>query len=457
MSAPQNGPFDLAVIGSGPGGMRAAVQAAKIGKRVAVIDKNGAGGACVFYGTVPSKSLREAALDPWRAKERGTRDKNMFRASLQRMSQVVKEESRVIAHQLERNGVTFLRGTASFTGPHEIEVKSGGKIERLEAHHFVVATGTSPRRPPEFPATEGVYDSDSILGLKALPKKLLVVGAGVIGCEYASIFRELGSNVTLVDRRMELLRGVDHEAVAALAAHFEDSGIQVHLGAELGALKRGAAAIELRIGGKAWKGDAVLVCLGRQANTSGLGLEAIGVELDPRGQVVVDPESYRTKLPHICAVGDVIGPPALAAASAEQGRIAASRLFQLPAEGFPSTFPSGIYTIPEISSVGRLEPELREKHVPYVVGRANYKELARGLIMGESKGFVKLLVHRETRQLLGVHVFGMGASELVHIGQIVQALHAPVEFLVANVFNYPTFAEAYKVAALNALNQLRNQ
>jgi NAD(P) transhydrogenase len=282
----------------------------------------------------------------------------------------------------------------------------------------------------------------------------------VIGCEYASIFQELGSSVTLVDRRMELLRGVDHEAVAALSAHFEDSGISVHLGAELGPLKRKAKAashLELSIGGKNWNGDAVLVCLGRQANTAGLGLEGIGVELDSRGQVVVDPESYRTKLPHICAVGDVIGPPALAAASAEQGRIAASRLFQLPSDGFPTTFPSGIYTIPEISSVGRLEPELREKHVPYVVGRAHYKELARGLIMGESKGFVKLLVHRKTRQLLGVHVFGAGASELVHIGQIVQALHAPVEFLVANVFNYPTFAEAYKVAALNALNQLRNQ
>ncbi len=448
------GEYDLAVIGSGPGGMRAAVQAAKIGKTVIVVDRNGPGGGCAFFGTVPSKSLREAALHP------GRRDN--FRSSLKRMQQVIQEESRVILHQLERNGIRFLRGSARFVGPHSLEISAGE--HKVHAKHFVIATGTSPRRPPEFHSGLGgpVYDSDSILGLKSLPKRLLVLGAGVIGCEYASIFAELGAKVTLADRRMELLRGVDHEAVAALQARFESAGISIALGSELGALqaaktKGSSAKLEIKIGNQTWTGEAALVCLGRQANTASLGLESIGVLLDDRGQIKVDPETYQTNLPHICAVGDVIGPPALAAASAEQGRIASSRLFGLETEGFPASFPSGIYTIPEISSVGRLEPELKEKSIPYVVGRAFYRELARGLIMGENEGFVKLLVHKDTRRILGVHAFGTGASELIHIGQVAQALEAPVEFLVGNVFNYPTFAEAYKVAALNALNQLRNQ
>jgi len=447
----QSNQFDLAVIGSGPGGMRAAVQAAKIGKRVAIIDKNAAGGGCVFFGTVPSKSLREAALLPGKAK---------FSEAVERMCSVIEAESKVVAHQLERNGVIFVRGTATFASASEVQVSTHkGKVS-LTADHFVIATGTSPIQRPEFSAELGpVFDSDTILALKTMPKRLLVVGAGVIGCEYASIFSELGSHVTLIDRRVELLRNVDFEIVKALQDHFTERGIELHLGANPGPVqKHGAAHLELTLGGgKSWSGDAVLVCLGRQANTHSLGLGAIGVEMDARGLIKVDPETYRTSLANICAVGDVIGPPALAASSAEQGRIAVSRLYDIPTENFPSAFPSGIYTIPEISSYGQLESELREKHVPYVVGRAFYRELARGLITGEKNGFIKLIVHRETRMILGVHVFGMGASELIHIGQLAHALHAPVEFLVQNVFNYPTFAEAYKVAALNALNQLRNQ
>jgi NAD(P) transhydrogenase len=376
------------------------------------------------------------------------------------MHAVIEAESKVVAHQLERNGVIFVRGTASFVSPAEVLVSTQkGKVS-LCANQFVIATGTSPIQRPEFsPELGPVFDSDTILALKAMPKKLLIVGAGVIGCEYASIFCELGSHVTLIDRRLELLRNVDFEIVKALQEHFTERGIELQLGAEPGTLHKPASAVlELTLGGgKSWSGDAVLVCLGRQANTRGLGLENIGVEMDSRGQIKVDPETYRTSLPNICAVGDVIGPPALAAASAEQGRIAVSRLYDIPTENFPAAFPSGIYTIPEISCYGQLETELREKPVPYVVGRAFFRELARGLITGEKNGFIKLLVHRETRLILGVHVFGMGASELIHIGQLAHALHAPVAFLVQNVFNYPTFAEAYKVAALNALNQLRNQ
>lgn len=442
--------FDLVVIGSGPGGMRAAVQAAKIGKSVAVVDKNGAGGGCVFFGTVPSKSLREAAL----AAESST----SFSDSLQRMRGVVKDESAVVAHQLERNGVQFFRGTASFTSQHEISV---GAKTTLRGEAFVIATGTSPIQRPEFTLKGApVFDSDTILSLKKLPKKLLVIGAGVIGCEYASIFARLGSQVTLVDRREELLRSVDQEAVDALQDEFRRSKIALHLGAQLGPLKKiasGSTKLSMSVAkGKIWKGDCVLVCMGRAANTAGLGLEKIGVEMDPRGQIKVDLETFRTSLPHITAVGDVIGPPALAAASAEQGRIAVSRLYKIESEPFPVAFPAGIYTIPEISSYGMLETELREKHVPYVVGRAYFRELARGLIVGESTGFIKLLVHRDSRKLLGVHAMGMGASELIHIGQVTHACDKPVEFLVQNVFNYPTFAEAYKVAALNALNQIRN-
>ncbi len=441
--------FDLVVIGSGPGGMRAAVQAAKVGKRVAIVDKNAAGGGCVFFGTVPSKSLREAALEA---------GKGNFRASMERMRSVVKAESAVVAHQLERNGVHFVRGNARFVSPKELKVTTSKGEISLNGENFIIATGTSPLLHAEFSLKGApVYDSDSILRLKTLPKKLLVIGAGVIGCEYTSIFARLGAKVTLVDRRADLLRGVDQEAVDALRKTFLGSGIMLHLNAQLDGLKKSPHGIEIKVNRKTWKGGCVLVCLGRQANTAGLGLQEIGVELDPRGQIKVQPDNYRTNLPHICAVGDVIGPPALAAAAAEQGRIAVCRLLGIECLGFPSAFPSGIYTIPEISSFGFLEAELREKHVPYVVGRAFFRELARGLIVGENTGFIKLIVHRDSRQILGAHAMGVGASELIHIGQMAHALAAPVEFLVQNVFNYPTFAEAYKVAALNALNQIRSQ
>jgi NAD(P) transhydrogenase len=292
--------------------------------------------------------------------------------------------------------------------------------------------------------------------LKRQPRRMLVIGAGVIGCEYASLFSRLGCEVTLADRRDELLRAVDDEAVAALAASFRKSGIKVVLGAEIGSPVKTKGGLSVKLGRREWKGEAVLVCLGRKPNTAGLGLSEIGVALDDRGQVMVDSATYATNVPGIFAVGDVIGPPGLAAASAEQGRIAASRLLGIPTEPFPAAFPCGIYTIPEISSFGSLEAQLREQKIPYVAGHAYFRELARGLITGEKDGFIKILVHRETRQLLGVHAFGAGASELIHIGQVTHALKAPVEFLVQNVFNYPPFAEAYKVAALSALNLIRN-
>lgn len=439
--------FDLVVIGSGPGGARAAVQAAKIGKRVAVVEAGKAGGSCVHTGTIPSKSLREAAL---RGLESG-----MAQALLQ-MRAVIRDEAKVIRKQLERNGVEFFSGLASFEDPHTISV---GGSERISGDFFVIATGTRPNRPADFPFRHPcVFDSDAILAIKKRPRTIAVFGAGVIGCEYASIFAHLGSEVHLIDRRQELLRSVDHELISALQAEFSTRGVSLSLGAAIEVEKKfakGSTKLKFRVNGKAMTADAALVCLGRLPNTEKLNLAVAGVTLDPRGNIVVDPVTYQTAASHIYAVGDVIGPPALAAASAEQGRLASCRIFGLPAAEFPRSFPTGIYTIPEISSVGAHETELREKNIPYVVGHAYYRELARGLIMGEENGFVKLLVHRETKKLLGIHAIGAGATELIHIGQIVFALNATVEFLVGNVFNYPTLAEAYKVAALNAVNKLQ--
>lgn len=437
--------FDLAVIGSGPGGLRAAIQAAKLGYSVVIIEKDKAGGASVHTGTIPSKSLREAALDP-------TTD---FLSAAKRMRGVLAAESKVVLAQLERNEVEFVRGRAEFTGANEILVKG----RKIAAKHFVIATGTRPIRNPEFPFhLPNVFDSDSVLSLKKLPASLLIVGAGVIGCEYASIFARLGSEVTLVDRRQELLRSVDAEVIEALRREFKAAGVKLLLGCGLGPIAKvkGSANLEVKLDGRRKTFAAALVCMGRQPNTESLGLDKAGVKMAERGYIEVDRNSYRTSAPHIHAVGDVIGAPALAASSAEQGRIAACRIFQEPCPDFPASFPYGIYTIPEISSVGLLEEEAKKQNIPHVVGRADFRELARGIIVGDRNGFIKLVVHATTGKILGVHAIGMGASELVHIGQAALALGAPVDFLVDNVFNYPTFAEAYKVAALHAKNLVKN-
>jgi NAD(P) transhydrogenase len=435
--------YDLLVIGSGPGGFRAAIQAAKLGKKVALVEREKWGGGCTHTGTIPSKSLREAALAGRRVP---------FREAMERMRAVVREEAKVVHHQLERNKVQLLQGEASFLSANEIAV--AGK--KYAADYFVIATGARPIRHKEFNfRLAGLHDSDSLLRLKERPKRLLVAGAGVIGCEYASIFARLGTKVTLCDRRGELLRAVDHEIIAALREDFEENGVSLRLACNLGAVTKGkSSALSVEIDNKKYPFDAVLVCMGRTPNIENLALEKAGVKSNERGAIQVDP-GFRTTTPHIYAVGDVIGAPALAATSAEQGRLAAACIFGIECEPFPRSYPYGIYTIPEISSIGAQELELREKNVSYVAGRAPFRELARGMIAGETRGFIKLLVSVENRQLLGVHVIGAGASELVHIGQAVMTLGAPVDFFISNVFNYPTFAEAYKVAALNAINQLR--
>lgn len=437
--------FDLVVIGSGPGGTRAAIQAAKIGRRVAIVEKEKAGGSCVHTGTIPSKSLREAAMAD---------AKPAFHPAMDRMRSSVQIEASVVKQQLDRNGVEYIAGTARFLNPHTIEVNG----KPIRAQHYVIATGTRPVRSAEFQfGPEGVRDSDSILHLKRKPRSLLVIGAGVIGCEYASIFARLGAKVTLTERRHELLKSVDEGVIEALRMSFAESGIELLMGATIGPITRMAgenAGLGLELNGEKRHFDEVLVCMGRQPNTDELNLAAVGLAVDARGFIAVDRTNYQTNIPHIYAVGDVIGPPALAAASAEQGRIAACHIYGLGCPAFPASFPYGIYTIPEISWAGATEAELKEKQIAYVAGTAPFAEIARGIISGNRGGFIKLLVQPASRRLLGVHVIGHGATELVHIGQVALALGAPIDFFLENVFNYPTFAEAYKVAALSATNQL---
>lgn len=435
--------FDLIVIGSGPAGQRAAIQAAKLEKKVLLIEKGEVGGGCLFTGTIPSKTLREAALE---VHEQTPEAK--YQKVMQVLSGVLKDENAVIKNQLSRNGVECKQGTAGFTGPNEISV--GGST--YTGKNFLIATGTRPIRPPGMQFDDKtVFDSDTIVNIKAFPKTLAVVGAGVIGSEYASIFANLGVKVTLFDRRTTLLRGIDEDILLALTERFKKQKIELVLAAELKDLKPGA---EIRVNGTLRNFDALLYCMGRTGNTEELNLASAGVKLGERGALQVNAQ-YQTNVPHIYAAGDVIGAPGLAASGSEQGRIASNFMFTGEKLEFPKTFPYGIYTIPEISNVGLQEEDLKKQNIPYVVGRAFYKELARGKILGDDHGFLKLLIHEDTRKVLGVHITGSHATELIHIGQVVMALNGTIDFLVNNVFNYPTLAEAYKVAAYNAYNQLR--
>jgi NAD(P) transhydrogenase len=444
--------FDLVVIGSGPSGQKAAVQAAKLGRSVAVIERQQIGGACLHTGTIPSKSLREAALNP----ELG----RSVRGVMQRALRVIQDEAEGISDHFVRNKIHYIPGRASLLSAQKVLVVSAGERLEIEGGKIVLAVGTRPRRPKEMPWDSGVvHDSDTILGLGVEPKSMLVIGAGVIGCEYASIFQQAGVKVTLLESKPDFLRTIDQELVSVLAKEFVRRGLELILGADASSITKidtplGPRA-EVVIGGKRRVFDLVLVCQGRTGNSDGLGLSQAGVEVDERGLIKVD-RNYRTSVPSIYAVGDIIGSPALAAASYEQGRLAALHAMTDRPVHFPDTFPTGIYTIPEISAVGPTEAELRKRRIKFVVGRASYAETARGKMIGELSGLLKLLVHQKTRRIMGVHIIGPGATELVHIGQCAMAFGATADYFVENVFNYPTLAEAYKVAAFNALNQLHH-
>jgi NAD(P) transhydrogenase len=451
--------YDLIAIGSGPAGQRAAVQAAKLGMRAAIVEREGAlGGVSARTGTVPSKTLRAAVmqLTGIAHDKRSLRHEITIDDLLWRAAQVIEHEQEVIDAQLRRNRVDRLTGTASFADPHTLEISSATASYRASAERVVIAVGTTPARPPGVDFDDRtVLDSDGILRLEDIPRTLVVVGAGVVGLEYASMAAALGTRVTLVDKRTRLLDFVDEEIAEALQYHVRGLGIVLRLGEEVAAVERraGTGAITRLRSGKQIPSEIVLYAAGRQGATAGLNLATAGLQADRRGRIAVGPD-YRTAQPHIFAAGDVIGFPSLAATSMEQGRIAALAAFDRAATALPALLPYGIYTIPEISFVGRGERELTDAAVPYVRGIARYRELARGEIEADRAGLLKLLVHAHTRQLEGVHLFGTAATELVHIGQTVMAAGLTVDHLVDAVFNFPTFADAYKVAALDAANRL---
>jgi NAD(P) transhydrogenase len=458
--------YDVLVLGSGPGGQKAAIAAAKLDRRVAVVERRHMiGGVCINTGTIPSKTLREAVLYLTGLSQREmygqsyrVKDDITIADLTARTQHVVGREVDVIRNQLGRNRVRLLNGTARFADPHTMLIDDGiGHESRVTAEKVIIAVGTRPARPDTVEFDEQtIIDSDGILHMEQVPHSLVVVGAGVIGIEYASMFAALGCKVTVVERRERMLEFCDLEIVEALKYHLRDLTVSFRFGEAVASVQRHPkGAIAVLESGKRIPADTVMYSAGRQGTADVLDLEKAGLSADNRGRIGVN-EHYQTEVPHIYAVGDVIGFPALASTSMEQGRLAAHHACDEPANDLHKLQPIGIYSIPEISFVGRTEDELTESHTPFEVGIARYRELARGQIIGDSYGMLKLLVSPEDRSLLGVHVFGTGATEIVHIGQAVMGCHGTVDYLVDNVFNYPTLAESYKVAALDAMNKMRH-
>ncbi len=456
--------FDLAVIGSGPAGQKAAIAASKLGKRVAVIDRRDMlGGVALHGGTLPSKTLREAILYLTGLRQRAFYGReyrlkeHITIADLRsRVRTVIEREVAVVADQLQRNGIALIRGAARFRDAHTLEVEGAEEGLLVQARHVLIACGTRAARSPEIPCDgRKVFVADQLGQVEELPRRLIIVGAGVVGLEFASMLAALEIEVTLIDQRPTILDFVDQEIIEGLCYHLRRLGMIFRLGETVKNVRvdpQGAVVAELD-SGKRVQGDALMYTVGRQANSDTLRLEAAGLAADARGRIQVD-ECYRTAVPHIFAAGDVIGFPALASTSMEQGRIASCKMFDGPASESRAPLPYGIYTIPEISMVGKTERELTEARMPYEVGLSKYEELAKGQMVGDQTGLLKLLFHPETRKVLGVHVIGEGATEIVHIGQSVMALDGTIEYFRDTVFNYPTFAEAYKVAALDGLNKL---
>ncbi|MSP40900.1 MAG: Si-specific NAD(P)(+) transhydrogenase [Deltaproteobacteria bacterium] len=458
--------YDMLVIGSGPAGQKAAIQAAKVGKKVAVIErKKVAGGICINVGTIPSKSLREAVMFL-----SGVRQRNLYGASYRvkkdiafedlarSCDHVVKAEQEVIQNQLIRNSVDFIVGAASFVEPHRIAIKQESELNEHTADYIVIACGTESARPADIPFDgTSIIDSDGLLSLKQLPKSITIVGAGVIGCEYACILATLGIPVVLVEKRPRLLEFVDSEIIESLQYQMRNIGVTLRFNEEVvGVQKSADNAVTIHLkSGKNIGAPLLMYSVGRIGATKSLNLESIGIQADERGRLKVN-ANYQTDMSHVYAVGDVVGFPALASTSMQQGRHAACHAFGLNCETSTHLLPYGIYTIPEMSMVGRNEDDLTRDGVPYEIGVARYREIARGQIIGDTVGMLKLLFHSETRALLGVHVIGEGATELVHIGQAVMAHGGKLDYFVDTVFNYPTLAECYKVAALAALNKFSN-
>lgn len=459
--------YDLIVIGSGPAGRRAAIQAAKLGKDVLVVERGRrVGGVSVHTGTIPSKTLRETALNLSGWRERGFygrsyRVKNDITADdlRTRLHITLGHEVEVLEHQFARNRVTTIAGEAKFFDAKTIEVTGEeGELVKFTASFFLLAVGTVPFKPDYVPFDGiSVFDSDSILELGDLPRSLTVIGAGVIGIEYATIFSSLDVHVTLVEPRDTMLDFIDRELVSDLTYQLRDRGVVLRFGSKVEKVTKrdgGGCSVELE-GGRTVNSDVVLFAAGRMGATPKLNLDAAGLECDHRGRLAVDAKTFQTSVPHIYAAGDVIGFPSLASTSMEQGRIAACHALGVTAHAPPEFFPYGIYSVPEISTVGLTEEEVKERGISYEVGIARFRETSRGHIMGLDSGLLKMIFSLKTRRLLGCHIVGEGATELIHIGQAVLNLQGTLDYFVENTFNYPTLAEAYKISALDAWNRMQ--
>lgn len=455
--------FDLVVIGSGPAGQKGAIAAAKLGKRVAIVDRaEMIGGVSLHTGTIPSKTLRESILYLTGFRQRVfygrdyTVKSDIAVSDLRsRVSAVVEREMAVIKQQLSRNGVVTTTGTARFTGPHSLEVESNGGTQVLNADHFLIACGTRAARAAGIPFGRGVMDADQLGQAEKIPRELIVVGAGVIGLEYASMMTALNVKVTVIEQRPTLLDFVDNEIVEALIYQMRSQGAVFRLGEKVTSVEvdeSGLVHASLE-SGKRVRAEGLLYAVGRQNNTDLLNLGAVGLGTDSRGRISVN-EHFETDVSHIYAAGDCIGFPSLASTSMEQGRLAILHMFRAPVTGKRYPFPYGIYTIPEISMIGKTERELTEAKIPYEVGIARYDETAKGQMVGDDTGMLKILFHPDSLKVLGVHAIGENATEIIHIGQTALALDGTIEFFRDSVFNYPTFAETYKVAAMNGLNKL---
>ncbi len=457
--------YDLICIGSGPAGQKAAIQASKLGKRVAIIEKQRiVGGVCIETGTIPSKTFREAvrrfysrpgleSTDSYRVQQRPTMPQ-----LLGHVSRVIEREVQIVTDAMSRNDVEIMRGLASFVDPHTVHVETMDNRRKITGRNILIAVGTTPCDTPGITVDDKtVITSDSVLGIKTVPRTMAVIGAGVIGIEYASMFAALGAQVTIIDKRPRPLEFLDAEIVDELVHQMRKCDVTFRCGdavarVEMVDTPARKGLIELE-SGKHMAADVILCSAGRTGATDKLNLAAVGLQADNRGRMKVD-EKYRTSVPHIYAAGDVIGFPALAATSSEQGRLAACNMFGIDAEPMGSHFPVGIYSIPEISMVGQTEEQLTAQKVPYETGIARYKEISRGQILGDDSGMFKMIFHRDDGKLLGVHCIGSGATELVHVGQAVLGLGGGLDYFLKTVFNYPTLAECYKVAAFNAANKL---
>lgn len=456
---------DVCIIGSGPAGQKAAIQSAKLGKKVLVVEQYpDPGGNCLYNGTIPSKTFREAIIDLTGFYDQSFHglEYNMELVNIadlnSRLGQVVEEERNLIWRQFKKNGIDVILGSARFENPHMILIlnREGHLSHQIQAEYFIIATGSKPRNPTNIPFDKDVIlDSTRLLRITKVPKTMLVLGGGIIGSEYASFFSALGTEVTLIDKKDHILPLLDAEIGILLQTALTNLGLQFKGNMEPDEISRkdDRAFVKFK-DGTTLDADVLLFALGRQANVDNLHIENAGVRLNEKGYIIVN-ALFQTSTPHIYGVGDVIGGPSLASTSMEQGRLAALHAAGAQTHHFPTFYPIGIYTIPEISSCGYTEEELKALGYRYEVGRAYYYEIARSHIAGAHVGMFKILFHAETLELLGIHVIGRGATEVIHIGQVAKSFNAKIDYFVDQIFNYPTYAEGYRIAALNGINKIK--